>query len=115
MPMRQLLSLARLRFGEQRSYSEIAASLGVARSTVQAAVARFGQAGLSWPLPPDPHASICKFLTFAGTVQAQQQPVEHAHGSPKNQRTPYCLRVPIAMAVSVIAWGRILSDATIFL
>ena len=53
MPMRQLLSLARLRFGEQRSYSEIAASLGVARSTVQAAVARFGQAGLSWPLPPD--------------------------------------------------------------
>jgi DNA-binding MarR family transcriptional regulator len=53
MPMRQLLSLARLRFVEQRSYSEIAASLGVARSTVQAAVARFGQAGLSWPLPPD--------------------------------------------------------------
>jgi len=53
MPMRQLLSLARLRFGERCSYSQIAASLGMARSTVQSAVARFAQAGLSWPLPPD--------------------------------------------------------------
>lgn len=53
MPMRQLMSLARLRFAERCSYSEIAASLGMARSTVQAAVARFEQAGLTWPLPPD--------------------------------------------------------------
>jgi transposase len=53
MPMRQLLSLARLRFAERCSYSEIAASLGMARSTVQSAVARFTQAGLSWPLPAD--------------------------------------------------------------
>lgn len=32
MPMRQLLSLARLRFAERCSYSEIASSLGMARS-----------------------------------------------------------------------------------
>jgi len=53
MLMRQLLSLARLRFAERCSYSEISASLGMARSTVQSAVARFAQAGLSWPLPSD--------------------------------------------------------------
>lgn len=51
--MRQLLNLARLRFAEQRSYSEIAASLGMARSTVQSAVERFAQAGLTWPLPAE--------------------------------------------------------------
>ena len=56
--MRQLMSLARLRFGERRSYSEIAASLGISRSTVQAAVARFDQAGLSWPLPSDLDESV---------------------------------------------------------
>ena len=51
--MRQLMNLARLRFAEQRSYSEIAASLGMARSTVQSAVERFVQAGLAWPLPAE--------------------------------------------------------------
>lgn len=51
--MRQLTRLARLRFAEGRSYTEIAASLGLARSTVQAAVERFGQAGLGWPLPAE--------------------------------------------------------------
>ena len=51
--MRQLSSVARLRFAEGRSYSEIAGSLGIARSTVQAAVARFTQAGLAWPLPEE--------------------------------------------------------------
>ena len=51
LPMKQLLELARLRFGMARSYSEIAGNLGVARSTVQEAVRRFRSAGLSWPLP----------------------------------------------------------------
>lgn len=45
--MKQLLELARLRFELQRSYTEIAGSLGVARSTVQEAVKRFGSAGWS--------------------------------------------------------------------
>jgi len=51
--MKQLLELARLRFELQRSYTEIAGSLGVARSTVQEAVKRFRSTGLSWPLPPE--------------------------------------------------------------
>jgi len=51
--MKQLLELARLRFGLARSYAEIAGSLGVARSTVQEAVRRFRSAGLSWPLPSE--------------------------------------------------------------
>ena len=48
--MKQLKELARLKFGLGRSYSEIAGSLGVARSSVQAALKRFAIAGLSWPL-----------------------------------------------------------------
>ena len=51
--MKQLVELARLRFELGRSYTEIAGSLGVARSTVQEAVRRFRSAGLSWPLPPE--------------------------------------------------------------
>jgi transposase len=51
--MKNLLVLARLRFAEGRSYTEIAASLGVARSSVQTAVARFQSAGLTWPLAPE--------------------------------------------------------------
>ena len=48
--MKQLKELARLKFGLGRSYSEIAGSLGIARSSVQAALKRFAVAGLSWPL-----------------------------------------------------------------
>ena len=51
--MKQLLELARLKFALGRSYSEIAGSLGVARSTVQEAVKRFTAASLTWPLPPE--------------------------------------------------------------
>lgn len=51
--MKQLVELARLRFELRRSYTEIAGSLGVARSTVQEAVKRFRAAGLNWPLPPE--------------------------------------------------------------
>ncbi|WP_415207462.1 helix-turn-helix domain-containing protein [Rudaea sp.] len=43
--MKQLLELARLRFELRRSYSEIAGSLGVARSTVQEAVRCFRSGG----------------------------------------------------------------------
>lgn len=53
LPMKQVLELARLKFRFGHSYAEIAGSLGVARSTVQEAVRRFGAAGLSWPLRPE--------------------------------------------------------------
>jgi transposase len=48
--MKQLKALARLKFALGRSYSEIAGSLGIARSSVQEALKRFAVAGLSWPL-----------------------------------------------------------------
>ena len=51
--MKQLMELARLKFALGRSYAEIAGALGVARSTVQEAVKRFGSAGLTWPLPTE--------------------------------------------------------------
>ena len=51
--MKQLMELARLKFALGRSYAEIAGALGVARSTVQEAVKRFGSAGLTWPLPAE--------------------------------------------------------------
>jgi DNA-binding MarR family transcriptional regulator len=51
--MKQLKEVARLRFGLKRSYSEIAGSLGIARSTVQEVVKRFLGAGLTWPLAPE--------------------------------------------------------------
>jgi transposase len=50
LPMKQLKELARLKFALGRSLSDIAGSLGVARSSVQAALKRFASAGLSWPL-----------------------------------------------------------------
>ncbi|MGH8118644.1 MAG: IS21 family transposase [Rhodanobacteraceae bacterium] len=49
--MKRLLEVARLRFDLGRTYSEIAGSLGVARSTVQEAVRRLRAAGLTWPVP----------------------------------------------------------------
>ena len=48
--MKQLKELARLKFALGLSYSDIAGSLGVARSSVQVALKRFAVAGLSWPL-----------------------------------------------------------------
>jgi transposase len=48
--MKQLKELARLKFDLGRSYAEISDILGIARSSVQAALKRFSVAGLSWPL-----------------------------------------------------------------
>ena len=53
LSMRKLKEIARLRYEAGRSYSEIAAAAGVARSTVQVTLARLSKAGVSWPWPDD--------------------------------------------------------------
>lgn len=51
--MRKLKEIARLRFEAGRTLQEVAASVGVARSTVQLALQRMAAAGVSWPWPGD--------------------------------------------------------------
>ncbi len=68
--MKQLLELARLRFELKCSYTEIAGSLGMARSTVQEAVRRFRSAGLSWPLPSEWDEDALYAALYPVTVQS---------------------------------------------
>ena len=49
--MRKLREIARLKFAAGRTFEEIAAAVGIARSTVQTALGRLSAAGLSWPWP----------------------------------------------------------------
>lgn len=74
--MKRLMEVARLKFGLERSYSEIASSLGVARSTVQEAVRRFKQAGLGWPLPPelDEDALYARLYPVTAAYSAATEP-----------------------------------------
>ena len=49
--MRKIRELLRLKYELGRSHREIAASLGIANSTVSGYVRRASAAGFSWPLP----------------------------------------------------------------
>lgn len=51
--MRKIRDVLRLKFEAGIGERQIAASLGMARSTVQEALRRAREAGLSWPLPPE--------------------------------------------------------------
>ena len=51
LSMRKLREIARLKFATGRTFEEIAAAVGIARSTVQTALGRLSAAGLSWPWP----------------------------------------------------------------
>ena len=53
LPMRKTRDVLRLRWGLGLTSRQVAASLGLARSTVAEYVRRAEEAGLSWPLPPD--------------------------------------------------------------
>jgi len=53
LSMRKLKEVARLRYEAGRTLEEIATAAGVARSTVQTALARMLRAGVSWPWPVD--------------------------------------------------------------
>ena len=51
LSMRKIRELMRLKYELGRSHREIAASLGIANSTVSDYVRRASAAGFSWPLP----------------------------------------------------------------
>lgn len=51
--MRKIRDVLRLKFEAGIGERQIAASLGVARSTVQEALRRAREAGIAWPLPPE--------------------------------------------------------------
>ena len=51
--MRKIRDVLRLKFETGVGERQIAASLGVARSTVQEALRRAREAGFTWPLPPE--------------------------------------------------------------
>lgn len=51
--MREVVEALRLRFEQQLSQREIARSLGLAQSSVNAYLARFAATGLPWPPPPE--------------------------------------------------------------
>jgi transposase len=53
LPMRKIREVLRLSWGLGLTSRQVAASLGLARSTVAEYVRRAEEAGLSWPLPPD--------------------------------------------------------------
>lgn len=53
LPMRKIREVLRLSWGLGLRSRQVAASLGLARSTVAEYFRRAEEAGLSWPLPPD--------------------------------------------------------------
>lgn len=53
LPMRKIRELLRLKFELRLSDSQIAQTIGSARSTVQECVRRAREAGIGWPLPPE--------------------------------------------------------------
>lgn len=53
LPMRKTREVLRLSWGLGLTSRQVAASLGLARSTVAEYIRRAEEAGLSWPLPPD--------------------------------------------------------------
>ena len=58
LSMRKLREIARLKFEASRTFDEIAAAVGIARSTVQTTLGRLAAAGLSWPWPALDDAAI---------------------------------------------------------
>jgi len=51
LPMRKIRDALRLKFANGLSERQIAASLGISKTTVNEYLRRARQAGLSWPLP----------------------------------------------------------------
>jgi len=77
LSMRRFKEIARLRYEARRTLEEIAASAGVARSTVQRALERLSEAGLTWPWPADVDEEVLTARLYAkksGPVLKTAQP-----------------------------------------
>ena len=64
--MRKIRELLRLKYELGRSHREIAASLGIANSTVSDYASRAAAGGLSWPLPEGLDAAALEAALFPG-------------------------------------------------
>lgn len=74
--MRPILELLRLDAEQHRSVRQIAASLGLPRSTVADYLRRFRDAGLPWPLPADVDEAVLEARLFpAGPASHAARPL----------------------------------------
>ena len=74
--MRPILELLRLDTEQHRSVRQIAASLGLARSTVADYLRRFRESGLPWPLPADVDEAVLEARLFpAGPARQAARPL----------------------------------------
>jgi transposase len=64
LAMRNVHEILRLALGQGLSVRDVAASLGIARSTVSDHLRRAEQAGLLWPLPDELSDSALEQLLF---------------------------------------------------
>jgi len=72
LSMRRIRDLLRLRHAQGFSERAIALSLGLGKTTVGGYLARAGQAGLSWPLAPEPEDDSLELLLFPSPTMASR-------------------------------------------
>lgn len=71
--MRRIRDLLRLKYAQGLSDRATALSLGLSKGTVGNYLARFSQAGLSWPLPPELDDDGNPDLLRTGIIRVLQQ------------------------------------------
>jgi transposase len=72
LSMRRIRDLLRLKYAQGLSDRATALSLGLSKGTVGNYLARFSQAGLSWPLPPDLDDDSLELLLFPRPTMASR-------------------------------------------
>lgn len=66
-PMRRIREILRYKLEYEQSHERTACALGVSKGTVANVYSRFGQSGLSWPLPVDQSDSELEEILFGHT------------------------------------------------
>lgn len=72
--MRKIRDVLRLKFEAGVGERQIAEALGVARSTVQEALRRAREGGVTWPLPPDMDEVVLQARLYPHKVAAATIP-----------------------------------------